>query len=75
MPTCRRCHGTGKEPDWVTFGIKMRWKRTARKMSLQDVGAAVGCSKAYISDLERGNRGWEGDTARKVIAFLGGDDA
>lgn len=44
-------------------------------MSLQDVGAAVGCSKAYISDLERGNRGWEGDTARKVIAFLGGDDA
>jgi transcriptional regulator with XRE-family HTH domain len=40
----------------VSFGEQLLDARVAARLSLRDLGQAVGLSAIYISDLERGNR-------------------
>lgn len=55
---CDKCNGTGRVIDQVEFGNSMRQMREKREVSLSNVAIAMGFSKAYISDLELGRRGW-----------------
>jgi transcriptional regulator with XRE-family HTH domain len=50
---------------------KIREMRIARDWSQDQLAAAAHCSKAQISDLERGNRSLDIDWMRRIAAALG----
>lgn len=54
---CTRCRGTGVEMDWVAFGVAVKAARTAKGWGLRETARRVGCSPAFISDVEHGRRG------------------
>ena len=68
---CQRCNGTGTEPDQKETGKRLRARRMDGGKSLREVARAAGFSAPYLSDLERGNRGWSGDTIRRVEEAIG----
>ncbi len=68
---CIRCRGTGKEPDWRGLGMKVRQMRVSKGMGLREMARHVRVSPAFISDLERGNRSWQGPKARAILDLLG----
>src|SRR5260370_29264621 len=45
--------------------------REHREVTLDQLGAAVGLSKGYLSDLERGNRGGPVETLQAIARALG----
>lgn len=53
---CKRCSGSGFEPDPKTIGESMRKAREDAGLSLRQVATRMGYSAAYVSDLERGQR-------------------
>lgn len=55
---CETCGGSGKVPDPVFVGQKMRKLRKAEGKTLRGVARAMKLSAAYLSDLELGRRGW-----------------
>lgn len=55
---CRYCSGTGKEIDSVSVGNEMLALRKAKDVKQCNVAEFMGYSAAYISDLEKGKRGW-----------------
>ncbi len=55
---CKRCGGSGLEPDHKAVGRQMRDKRERANISLSEMARRLGFSKAYVSDLELGRRGW-----------------
>ena len=55
---CKRCNGTGDEPDQKVIGFSLRSKRIGYGKSLKQVAAKMGKSAPYISDLELGRRQW-----------------
>lgn len=55
---CRYCAGTGKEIDPVAMGAEMLALRKSKAVKQSFVADFMEYSKAYISDLERGKRGW-----------------
>lgn len=54
------CRWEGKK--LATFGEKVRLLRKARGWTLQDLSDQTGLSKGYISELERGEAGYRGET-------------
>jgi transcriptional regulator with XRE-family HTH domain len=50
---------------------RIRELRIARNWSQDQLAAAANCSKAQISDLERGNRGLDIDWMRRLARALG----
>lgn len=58
MRPCRKCHGTGKEPDPADTGRQMRKLRERRDVSLRKAAAAMALSPTYLSHLEHGKRDW-----------------
>lgn len=54
MSRCRRCSGSGEEPDFVKMGAAARVRRERAGMTLRAVSAVTGYSVSYISDVERG---------------------
>ena len=68
---CKRCHGSGKEPDWRALGIRVRTERVNKGLGLREVARAVRVSASFLSDLELGRRSWEGTKARAVLTMLG----
>ena len=70
MQPCRRCGGSGTEPDDRAIGAEMREKRRAAGLSLRDAAKRMGLSASYLSDLERGNRHWRADLVQRA----GGDE-
>lgn len=56
--SCRRCDGTGVEPDRKSVGTQMKALRKAAKLTLDDVGAKLKLSSAYLCDLENCKRNW-----------------
>lgn len=67
---CHRCGGTGREPDWRTYGRAVRTERERRGIGLRQLARRVKCSPAFLSDMERGNRSWQGPVARRVLTTL-----
>ena len=55
---CKRCNGTGDEPDQKTIGSMLRAKRISKGRSLRVVADLMRKSAPYISDLELGRRQW-----------------
>lgn len=55
-PICRRCSGTGREPDARAIGTSVRRLREASGRSLRDVAEALGITASYLCDLELGRR-------------------
>jgi transcriptional regulator with XRE-family HTH domain len=53
---CRRCGGSGREPDYVELGMQMRRAREKSGLTVRAVATRLGFSTAYISDLELGRR-------------------
>ena len=71
MAKCKRCRGTGREPDWKALGERVRKKRERRGIGVRELARLVKCTPAYISDLERNNRAsWYGTVAQRVLDYL-----
>jgi len=70
---CRRCDGTGVEPDQIKIGAAMRARRQDAKMTMQDVGNLLGLTRSYICDLELGRRAWNADLLARYRALSSGD--
>jgi transcriptional regulator with XRE-family HTH domain len=70
---CRRCGGSGIEVDWQAFGARIRAARNERGMGLREMARKVGCSPAFVSDLERGRRGGglSGPKTQAILRELG----
>lgn len=68
---CKRCRGSGKEPDWGALGDVVRRQRKAKGLGLREVARAVRVSASFLCDLELGRRSWQGDKARAVLTLLG----
>jgi cytoskeletal protein RodZ len=58
LKPCGTCGGSGKVPDPVFVGQKMRRLRNSEGKTLRAVARAMNLSAAYLSDLELGRRGW-----------------
>jgi len=69
---CRRCGGTGKEPNWTRVGTVLRKRREQLGLSAREVARRAGCSVTYVSLLESGERGgtFIGAKARRVLRTL-----
>ena len=67
---CRRCGGTGHEPDWHGLGQQLRAARTARGWSLRAAARKAGVSAQYLCDLEMGRRSMQGPKALRVRRIL-----
>ena len=68
---CHRCRGTGCEPDWRGLGRRVRDLRVKQGIGLNEAARRLKVCGAYISDLERGNRSWQGPKARALLNLVG----
>lgn len=71
MSTCRRCGGSGQEPDAREIGEDVRDARMDRGLSMRGLADETGVSAAYISMIEHGEGFPQGDGAKRVMAYLG----
>jgi len=60
-----------EEVDNVETGMRARRLRTERHLSLREVARRLNWSAAYVSDLERGRRGWKPETTQKYARVIG----
>jgi len=49
---------TAAQPEAAMFGERLRELREKRELSLRSLADLAGMSYTYISDMERGLRGW-----------------
>lgn len=68
--SCRRCDGTGIEPDRKSIGTQMKALRKEAKLTLDDVGAKLKLSSAYLCDLENCKRNWTPELIAKYKKAL-----
>lgn len=74
MAKCTRCGGSGKEPDWVKLGKKIRTARLRRQLGVRELARLAEVSHTYITVLESGDAaGLSGEKAQRVLAILGVD--
>ena len=50
---------------------RIREIRLKRGLTLMDLARKIGCSAAYLSDIERGNRGGSYQTVERIADALG----
>lgn len=62
---CHCCDGTGKEYNNKAVGTEMIALRAKSGLTQSEVGERMGFAKAYVSDLERGNRNWSSELIEK----------
>lgn len=67
---CKRCLGSGAEPDNTKRAAEATKMRRELGMSLREVAAHADTSAMFVSDLEHGRRGWTGPAAQRVWALL-----
>lgn len=58
---CKRCNGSGQEPDHRALGEVLRMQRKKLRVSLNDVAESMGFKPQYLCDLEHGRRSWNAD--------------
>jgi len=68
---CPNCNGSGQTFNDRAIGQEMRRLRGTRNVSLRGIAAKLGFSAAYVSDLERGRRGWSETKIQTYINALG----
>lgn len=73
--SCQWCMGTGMELDQREFGAEMRRKREKKGITAKDMSLRVGCSPAYVSELERGMKKWTIDLRDRFKRALMGKEA
>ncbi len=56
---CRRCGGTGNEPDAQAIGEELRLMRQGAGVSQREMARLMGISPSYLCDLEQGLRRWD----------------
>ena len=71
VDVCRRCGGTGHEPDHERIGEAMRRDREAAGLTLVQIAERMGVSGSYLSDLERGKRAWHEPIRQRYLTALG----
>jgi len=70
MRNCKRCGGTGREPDHRAIGNELRKIRQAAGVSATRIAERMKITKAYLSDLELGRRQWRADLVQKYQGAL-----
>ena len=55
---CRRCKGTGREPNQAETGLWFRAHREQQGISLRVMAGRLGISPSFLSNLEQGRRVW-----------------
>jgi len=55
---CRRCKGSGREPDQVETGLWFRAHREQLGISLRTMAKRLNISPSFLSNLEQGRRVW-----------------
>lgn len=72
MEACRRCGGSGTEPDMKAFGEAVRAEREKRGWSLREFARRARCSPAYVHDVEYGRRGgkFSGEATERIMNLL-----
>ena len=55
---CKRCNGTGTEPDQKAIGWKMNLMRVAAGIGLREMAGYMGISHGFLSQPENGHRTW-----------------
>ncbi len=72
MPKCKRCGGSGHEPDLAKAGRAIRKARLRKGLALRKVARQAKCSATYLCDIEHGRRAaFSGAKARRLMAVLG----
>ena len=73
MRACKRCGGSGKEPDWGVLGAVIRERREKRGMTLRELARRAEVSPSFVSDMEGGRRGGglSGPGTRRVLRIVG----
>lgn len=71
MTLCRRCGGTGHEPDWRKLGRMIRTARERLGWTKVELARLTGVSAQYVGDLEGGRRAMQGPKARRVLTKVG----
>lgn len=61
---CKRCNGTGEEPNQKDIGRHYKSLRVLRGIGLREMAACMGISHGFLSQLESGQRTW----SRSLIA-------
>lgn len=69
---CPRCGGIGRILVDVEQGRLCRQKREQAGLTGREVAKRMGISAVYLSDLERGNRGWSWRRLQQFEAALEG---
>lgn len=67
---CKRCSGSGVEPDHKAIGLQARVSRLAAEITLTEIAYRLGFSKGYLSDLELGRRQWNSDLNDRYLKAL-----
>lgn len=66
---CPSCAGSGRVIDDAAVGKAFRDRREREGVSLRAVAHDLRISPAYLSDLERGRRGWGSPTGRMALRW------
>ncbi|MGB7195365.1 MAG: helix-turn-helix transcriptional regulator [Collimonas pratensis] len=66
---CKRCGGSGLEPNQAKIAKAMREKRAALQWTLERMAVTLGISIPYLSDLEKGRRAWSPERIKIVEAL------
>lgn len=67
---CKRCNGTGVEPDQAETGMRIRKLREALSISSQEMAKKMGLSASFYSELEKGIKAWSSDRIRECERIL-----
>lgn len=65
---CPKCGGTGRIDDDREIGAEMRRLRERAGLAAYEVARRLGCSPAYVSDLELGKRTWNAERMARFKA-------
>ena len=55
---CKRCNGTGQEPNQKNIGSAMKGLREDDGIGLREMAGYMGISHGFLSQLESGQRTW-----------------
>lgn len=67
---CPMCEGKGEIMDDVPVGAEMRRRRIAAGLSMRTVAKRLNFSAPYVSDLEKGRRGWSHHKISDYLAAI-----